>query len=75
MSLFPKDKRELNNVNRTLMNREELDEYIDEKNAFRSMSQEFFYENRNVKEKDMPYKDVYSKSVFFGAVYMSKTLQ
>lgn len=49
MSLNPKDKRDLSGVDRTLLNRDELDEFIDEKNAFRSMSQEFFYENRQVK--------------------------
>lgn len=57
------------------MTREELDEYIDEKNAFKSMHQEYQYENKKLKEKDKPFKDVYAKSVFNGAQYQSRALQ
>ena len=41
MSLAAKDKRIISNIDRTVMTREELDEYIDEKNAFKSMHQEY----------------------------------
>lgn len=67
MSLAAKDKRKISNIDRTIMTREELEEYIDEKNAFKSMYQEYSMENRKLKEKDKPYKDVYAKSVFNGA--------
>ena len=67
MSLAAKDKRKISNIDRTIMTREELEEYIDEKNAFKSMYQEYSMENRKLKEKDKPYKDVYAKSAFNGA--------
>lgn len=51
------------------MNREQLEEMIDERNAFRSLNKEYVYESRKVKEKEKPFKDVYTKSTFFAATY------
>jgi hypothetical protein len=56
------------------MSKEEIREQIDERNAFKAMEKEFSYESRKVKQKEKPYKDVYTKSKFMKARYDSKTL-
>ena len=43
LSLFPKDKRKIKDHVRVEMNQDDVDEYIDEKNAFRSMDKEHSY--------------------------------
>ena len=75
LSLFPKDKRQIEKFDRTRMTYEELKEFQDERNAFKAMSKEFNYETRKVNEKEKPYNDVFTKSKFFKAEYESNVLK
>lgn len=45
------------------MNQEELKDYIDELNAFNAMLKEHFYQNKNVKAKNLHFREMYSKSM------------
>ena len=44
------------------MNQDDVDEYLDEKGAFRSMVKEHTYQNSKVREKDQDYRENYVKS-------------
>lgn len=43
MSIFPKDMRAINNQYYALMKPQEIMDYIDEKNAFKSLVKEYQY--------------------------------
>ena len=40
-------------------------EYIDEKNAFKSLVKEHMYQNGRLKEKDKKYAEIYMKSFIY----------
>lgn len=74
MSIFPKDKRMIQNVHLANMNEDELVEYIDQKNAFKAHSKEYEYQNGIMKEKDKDFKENYMKSFIHRSNFVSKTL-
>ena len=44
------------------MKKEDLVEYIDEKNSFKAMLKEYQYQKGTIRDKDKGYRDVYLKS-------------
>lgn len=74
MSIFPKDKRMIQNVHLANMNEDELIEYIDQKNAFKALNKEIEYQIGIIKEKDKEFKENYMKSFIHRSNFLSKTL-
>jgi hypothetical protein len=74
MSIFPKDKRMIQNVHLANMNEDELIEYIDQKNAFKALNKELEYQIGTIKEKDEEFKENYMKSFIHRSNFVSETL-
>ena len=70
MSIFPKDKRAIQNQYFALMKEESLIDYLDERNAFNALVKEHEYQIGKAKE----YKENYMKSFIHRSNFMSKTL-
>ena len=56
------------------MNEQELNDYLDEKNAFSAMVKEHEYQIGKMKDKDKEFKENYMKSFIHRSNFMSKTL-
>ena len=65
MSIFPKDKRLIQNKMRSLMSKEEIKDMIDEKNAFDAMCKDHQYTSYMLKDKEKEYRDNYLKSFIY----------
>ena len=74
MSVFPKDKRKISQKMRALYSKDQLQEYIDEKNAFLSMVKENDYQSAKVRDKDKDYRDNYLKSFVHKSEFKTRTL-
>ena len=74
MSIFPKDKRAIQNQYFALMEEEALIDYLDERNAFNALVKEHEYQIGKVKDKDKEYKENYMKSFIHRSNFMSETL-
>ena len=59
VSLFPIDNRKISTIVRTDMGKQQLQEYLDEKNAFRAMTKAHYYECPMVPDKAKAYRDNY----------------
>ena len=57
------------------MNRAELKDYLDEKNAFKAMCKEIDYQSGNLKEKEKEYKENYMKSFIANSDFKTETLR
>tara|TARA_B110001469_G_scaffold90400_1_gene85826 strand:+ start:1182 stop:1640 length:459 start_codon:yes stop_codon:yes gene_type:complete len=74
MSIFPKDKRAIQNQYFAQMEEESLIDYLDERNAFNALVKEHEYQIGKVKDKEKEYKENYMKSFIHRSNFMSKTL-
>ena len=74
MSLFPKDKRQIEHLFRTEMDQQEIDEYLDEKCAFNALVKEHENSRGFVREKDNKYRHNYVKSFLHRAEFGTNTL-
>ena len=74
MSLFPKDKRLVNQLKRVYMSPEQIQEYVDEKSAFHALVKENSYQSQRVRDKEKVYRENYMKSFIYRAKFQSNTL-
>jgi hypothetical protein len=75
MSMFPKDKRIINNKKRANMTHSQIREYIDEKNAFNAIVKEHMYQTGIIKDKEKDFSDAYMKSFIHRSAFNTKTLR
>jgi hypothetical protein len=75
ISLFPVDRRIIANIDKSMMTREQKDEFIDEKNAFNALVKEHSYKNRRLRDKEKEYRDTYLKSFICKKNFRSKSLR
>lgn len=75
VSLFPKDQRKIEQCFRVALDEEELQDFVDEKNAFNAMLKEHIYQVKKVRTKDKIYRENYTKSFFQRANFKSTTLK
>jgi len=62
MNIFPIDRRQISQVQRVQMGKDDLIQYIDEHNAFKAMCKENEYTVPKLRDKDKYYRDNYLRS-------------
>ena len=74
-NLFPQDKRQIQKIEFSKFDQQEINDFIVEKKAFLSLVKEHSYKEKKIPEKRKDFKESYAKSMFMSSKFETMTLR